>query len=126
MTNLGNGYSVISASTIAAPITAGVMDVSSRIADVLDMKAMGTARVKVEMRPAPIVVGRFASAGKPAHRRIAGQPRWLSGPGPRAAGRPRRIFALFWPRRTAGRAPPKPARLRRPLRRPNPSPNRCG
>jgi rare lipoprotein A len=49
VTNLGNGYSVIVRVNDRGPYSAGrVMDVSSRVADVLDMKAMGTARVKVE------------------------------------------------------------------------------
>jgi rare lipoprotein A len=49
VTNLGNGYSVIVRVNDRGPYHAGrVMDVSSRVADVLDMKAMGTARVKVD------------------------------------------------------------------------------
>jgi rare lipoprotein A len=56
VTNLGNGYSVIVRVNDRGPYSAGrVMDVSSRVADVLDMKAMGTARVKVEyVGPAPM------------------------------------------------------------------------
>lgn len=56
VTNLSNGYSVIVRVNDRGPYSAGrVMDVSSRVADVLDMKAMGTARVKVEyVGPAPI------------------------------------------------------------------------
>src|SRR5271154_2731506 len=49
VTNLGNGYSVIVRVNDRGPYHAGrVMDVSSRVADVLDMKAMGTAKVKVD------------------------------------------------------------------------------
>ena len=49
VTNLGNGYSVIVRVNDRGPYAAGrVMDVSSRVADVLDFKRMGTARVKVE------------------------------------------------------------------------------
>ena len=49
VTNLGNGYSVIVRVNDRGPYHGGrVMDVSSRVADVLDMKAMGTAKVKVE------------------------------------------------------------------------------
>jgi rare lipoprotein A len=49
VTNLGNGYSVIVRVNDRGPYHAGrVMDVSSRVADVLDVKAMGTARVKVD------------------------------------------------------------------------------
>ncbi len=56
VTNLQNGYSVIVRVNDRGPYHAGrVMDVSSRVADVLDMKAMGTARVKVDyVGPAPI------------------------------------------------------------------------
>ena len=56
VTNLQNGYSIIVRVNDRGPYHAGrVMDVSSRVADVLDMKAMGTARVKVEyVGPAPI------------------------------------------------------------------------
>jgi rare lipoprotein A len=49
VTNVDNGYSVIVRVNDRGPYHAGrVMDVSSRVADVLDMKAMGTARVKVD------------------------------------------------------------------------------
>jgi rare lipoprotein A len=56
VTNLGNGYSVIVRVNDRGPYHAGrVMDVSSRVADVLDMKAMGTAHVKVDyVGPAPM------------------------------------------------------------------------
>jgi rare lipoprotein A len=56
VTNMDNGYSVIVRVNDRGPYHGGrVMDVSSRVADVLDMKAMGTARVKVEyVGPAPI------------------------------------------------------------------------
>jgi rare lipoprotein A len=49
VTNLGNGYSVIVRVNDRGPYAAHrVMDVSSRVADVLDFKRMGTAKVKVE------------------------------------------------------------------------------
>jgi len=56
VTNLQNGYSVIVRVNDRGPYHAGrVTDVSSRVADVLDMKAMGTARVKIDyVGPAPI------------------------------------------------------------------------
>jgi rare lipoprotein A len=56
VTNLENGYSVIVRVNDRGPYHGGrVMDVSSRVADVLDMKAMGTAKVKVEyVGPAPM------------------------------------------------------------------------
>ena len=56
VTNLGNGYSVIVRVNDRGPFHGGrVMDVSSRVADVLDIKAYGTAKVKVEyVGPAPM------------------------------------------------------------------------
>ena len=56
VTNLENGYSVVVRVNDRGPYHAGrVMDVSSRVADVLDMKAMGTAKVKVDyVGPAPL------------------------------------------------------------------------
>jgi rare lipoprotein A len=49
VTNLGNGYSVIVRVNDRGPYAAGrVMDMSSRVADVLDFKRLGTAHVKVE------------------------------------------------------------------------------
>jgi len=56
VTNLENGYSIIVRVNDRGPYHGGrVMDVSSRVADVLDMKAMGTAKVKVDyVGPAPL------------------------------------------------------------------------
>ena len=56
VTNLGNGYSIIVRVNDRGPYHAGrVTDVSSRVADVLDMKAMGTAKVKIDyIGPAPM------------------------------------------------------------------------
>jgi rare lipoprotein A len=56
VTNLENGYSVVVRVNDRGPYHASrVMDVSSRVADVLDMKAMGTAKVKVDyVGPAPL------------------------------------------------------------------------
>jgi rare lipoprotein A len=49
VTNLANGYSVIVRVNDRGPYHGGrVMDVSSRVADVLDFKGAGTARVKVD------------------------------------------------------------------------------
>ena len=70
------------ASTIAAPTHAGrVMDVSSRVADVLDFKSAGTARVKVEyVGPAPLEGSDDDDAARqPAHRRRAGDARRVAG-----------------------------------------------
>ncbi len=56
VTNLANGYSMIVRVNDRGPYHAGrVMDVSSRVADALDFKGAGTARVKVEyVGPAPL------------------------------------------------------------------------
>ncbi len=49
VTNLANGYSVIVRVNDRGPYHGGrVMDVSSRVADVLDFKRAGTAKIKVE------------------------------------------------------------------------------
>jgi rare lipoprotein A len=49
VTNLANGYSIIVRVNDRGPYSGGrVMDVSSRVADALDFKGAGTARVKVE------------------------------------------------------------------------------
>ncbi len=49
VTNLGNGHSIIVRVNDRGPYHGGrVMDVSSRVADALDFKGAGTARVKVE------------------------------------------------------------------------------
>ncbi len=56
VTNLANGYSIIVRVNDRGPYHGGrVMDVSSRVADVLDFKNAGTAKVKVDyVGPAPI------------------------------------------------------------------------
>ncbi len=56
VTNLSNGYSIIVRVNDRGPYHGGrVMDVSSRVADVLDFKGAGTGRVKVEyVGPAPM------------------------------------------------------------------------
>jgi rare lipoprotein A len=56
VTNLANGYSIIVRVNDRGPYHGGrVMDVSSRVADVLDIKGAGTAKVKVEyVGPAPL------------------------------------------------------------------------
>lgn len=49
VTNLGNGHSIIVRVNDRGPYHGGrVMDVSSRVADALDFKGAGTARIKVE------------------------------------------------------------------------------
>ena len=56
VTNLGNGYSIIVRVNDRGPYHNGrVIDVSSRVAEVLDFKGAGSARVKVEyVGPAPM------------------------------------------------------------------------
>ena len=113
VTNLENGYSVIVRVNDRGPYHAGrVMDVSSRVADVLDMKAMGTAKVKVDYVGAGADggIGRFAIAGEPSHRRIASQYDWLLGAshdGQRRCGADRDDLVVLFrrrPRRTTGPA----------------------
>jgi rare lipoprotein A len=49
VTNLGNGYSMIVRVNDRGPYAPGrIIDVSSRVADMLDIKSTGTAKVKVE------------------------------------------------------------------------------
>ena len=133
VTNLGNGYSVIVRVNDRGPYHGGrVMDVSSRVADVLDMKAMGTARVKVEyVGPAPMegsddsqLLASLRTDGSPAN--MIGYP----APVMVAQAETQTIFSFFSGGRGApqARRPNRPKRraLRRRLRRPNPSLNRCG
>ena len=105
VTNLGNGYSVIVRVNDRGPYHAGrVMDVSSRVADVLDMKAHGhregesrLCRSRADRR-----VGRFAIAGEPSHRRISGQYDWLFGAshdGQRRSGADRDDLVILFRRR---------------------------
>jgi rare lipoprotein A len=56
VTNLGNGYSMIVRVNDRGPYSPGrIMDVSSRVADMLDFKSVGTAKIKVEyVSPAPL------------------------------------------------------------------------
>ncbi len=56
VTNLINGYSIIVRVNDRGPYSGGrIMDVSSRVADVLDFKNAGTGKVKVDyVGPAPI------------------------------------------------------------------------
>ncbi len=74
VTNLSNGYSVIVRVNDRGPYHGGrVMDVSSRVADVLDFKSTGTAKIKVEY-VGPRAARRLRRQGiarQPAHRRRA-------------------------------------------------------
>ena len=76
VTNLGNGYSIIVRVNDRGPYHAGrVMDVSSRVADVLDMKAHGhgAGEGRLCRTGADRGIGRFAVACEPSHRWIARQ-----------------------------------------------------
>ena len=75
VTNLANGYSIIVVASIdRGPYHGGrVMDVSSRVADVLDFKNAGTAKVKVDYVGPATDRGlrQFDIAREPAHQRRA-------------------------------------------------------
>jgi rare lipoprotein A len=110
VTNLSNGYSIIVRVNDRGPYHGGrVMDVSSRVADVLDMKAMGTARVKVEyVGPAPIegsddsqLLASLRTDGSPAN--MIGYP----APVMVAAAESQTIFSFFTGR-GGSQAPPPP------------------
>jgi len=79
VTNLGNGHSIIVRVNDRGPYHGGrVMDVSSRVADALDFKGAGTARVKVEY------IGKAALEGSDdskllATLRVDGAPATLDG-----------------------------------------------
>jgi rare lipoprotein A len=112
VTNLGNGYSVIVRVNDRGPYHGGrVMDVSSRVAEVLDMKAMGTARVKVEyVGPAPIegsddsqLLASLRTDGSPAS--MIGYP--AAAPIMVAAAETQTIFSFF-SGRGAQQTPPSP------------------
>ena len=75
VTNLGNGFSMIVRVNDRGPYAPGrIIDVSSRVADMLDIKSTGTAKVKVEyVGPAPLagaddetLVASLHTDGKPA------------------------------------------------------------
>src|SRR5271170_2999921 len=124
VTNLQNGYSVIVRVNDRGPYHGGrVMDVSSRVADVLDMKAMGTARVKVEyVGPAPLegsddsqLLASLRTDGSPAN--MIG----YSAPVMVAAAETETIFSFF-SGRGASQAPPPPPEPVQVASRPAPAP----
>ncbi len=114
VTNLDNGYSVIVRVNDRGPYHGGrVMDVSSRTADVLGFKGIGTARIKVEY------VGRAPLEGSDdgallASLRTDGSPANLEGYSSRVmvAGRsepgPSLFVALFGSGRSEAAARPAP------------------
>ena len=126
VTNLGNGYSVIVRVNDRGPYHGGrVMDVSSRVAEVLDMKAMGTARVKVEyVGPAPMegsddlqLLASLRTDGSPASMIGYPAPVMVA-----AGGDPDDLLVLFGRSRRAAGGPPPPEPVRRagPSQRPRP------
>src|SRR5271166_2509458 len=111
VTNLGNGYSVIVRVNDRGPYHGGrVMDVSSRVAEVLDMKAMGTARVKVEyVGPAPMegsddsqLLASLRTDGSPANMIGYQAPVMV------AAAETETIFSFFSGRGASQAPPPAP------------------
>ncbi len=114
VTNLGNGYSIIVRVNDRGPYHGGrVMDVSSRVAEVLDFKGAGTAKVKVEY------VGRAPMEGSDdsyllASLRTDGSPADMIGyPAPVmvAAAETQTIFSFFSGRgaQQTPAPPPEPA-----------------
>jgi rare lipoprotein A len=127
VTNLSNGYSIIVRVNDRGPYHGGrVMDVSSRVADVLDMKAMGTARVKVEyVGPAPMegsddsqLLASLRTDGSPAN--MIGYP----APVMVAEAETQTIFSFFTGRGAtqAPPPPPEPQEASRPAPAPAPEP----
>jgi rare lipoprotein A len=137
VTNLANGYSIVVRVNDRGPFHGGrVMDVSSRVADLLDFKSSGTARVKVEYvgraplegsddatllatlrtgREPTMVATRAPAAtpepaAEPPLATIAPNPKLLKAPPP-----PPRPFDLGAIERTIGAVAAVPAPPRRPL-----------
>ena len=122
---LSNGYSVIVRVNDRGPYAAGrVMDVSSRVADVLDFKRMGTAHVKVEY------VGRAPMEGSDddellATLRTDGGPASIGGAPTMVAEAASPLLSLFGSKSAPPPPPPppppeearRPPRRRRPRRR---------
>src|SRR5580658_2493728 len=108
VTNLGNGYSIIVRVNDRGPYHNGrVIDVSSRVAEVLDFKGAGSARVKVEYVGAAPMEGSDDSQLL-ASLRTDGSPAGLIGyPAPvmMAAAPVETIFSFFSGGRGAAPAP---------------------
>jgi rare lipoprotein A len=129
VTNLGNGYSVIVRVNDRGPYHAGrVMDVSSRVADVLDMKAMGTARVKVDyVGPAPMegsddsqLLASLRTDGSPANMNGYSAPVMMASA---AAEQTETIFSFFGGGSRGGQAQqPQPEAQPAPTPAPAPEP----
>ena len=127
VTNLSNGYSIIVRVNDRGPYHGGrVMDVSSRVAGVLDFKGAGTARIRVEyVGPAPMegsdnsqLLASLRTDGSAAN--MIG----YSAPVMMAAAPVETIFSFFSGRGGAAR-PPEPAPVEvagRPAPSPEPPP----
>jgi rare lipoprotein A len=124
VTNLSNGYSVVVRVNDRGPYHGGrVMDVSSRVAEVLDFKGAGTARVKVEY------VGRAPMEGSDdsyllASLRTDGSPANMIGyeaPVQVATAETQTIFSFF-SGRGAPQSPPPPPEPVQEASRPAPAP----
>jgi rare lipoprotein A len=129
VTNLENGYSVIVRVNDRGPYHGGrVMDVSSRVADVLDMKAMGTAKVKVDyVGAAPIegsddsqLLASLRTDGSPANMIGYSAPVMMADA---AAQQTDTIFSFFSGGSRGGQAPqPQPEAQPAPAPVPEPPP----
>jgi rare lipoprotein A len=127
VTNLSNGYSIIVRVNDRGPYHNGrVIDVSSRVAEVLDFKGAGSARVKVDYVGAAPMEGSDESQLL-ASLRTDGSPAGLIGyPAPvmMAAAPVETIFSFFSGGRGAAPPPapePEPAPVQAPIR-PAPAP----
>src|ERR1700723_2509281 len=129
VTNLGNGHSIIVRVNDRGPYHAGRgMAVSSRVADVLDMKAMGTARVKVDyVGPAPMegsgdsqLLASLRTDGSPANMIGYSAPVMMANA---AAEQTETIWSLFSGGGRGGQqAQPQPEAQPAPARAPEPPP----
>ena len=128
VTNLNNGYSVIVRVNDRGPYSGGrVMDVSSRVADVLNFKGAGTAKIKVDyVGSAPLegsdnsmLLASLRTDGSPANLNGYSEPVMVASNDRPERIEPRREAA---PVETAPRiAPPEPIRVAaaEPTRRPS-------
>jgi rare lipoprotein A len=128
VTNLENGYSVIVRVNDRGPYHAGrVTDVSSRVADVLEMKAMGTARVKIDyIGPAPIegsddsqLLASLRTDGSPANMIGYSAPVMMASA---AAEQTDTIWSFFSGGRGGQQAQPQPEAQPAPVPAPAPEP----
>jgi rare lipoprotein A len=121
VTNLGNGYSMIVRVNDRGPYSPGrIMDVSSRVADMLDFKSAGTAKIKVEyVGAAPLagtddstLVASLRTDGRPAtFDGSPASPTMVADAQPQQI-QPRQAVAEGEPQPPA--APPRPALAERP------------